>query len=344
MLKKIMVLLSLLFMVLYAIDTTTEESKESQSKKGEAMQKENIMSHKDGSFGFKIEAKDVLISVSLNGFEVFSDMHGQEVNSFMPVNPFITSGKNELLVELFGSKGNKINALSQCKVQLYYINDVLGIKQVIFTLEFDNMRKKERLKGSSLEGIFSAIPNEYSPIKIGQAEEYITLKGLNKGSTQLTQELTLTTPFPRWKFLDSEEILEKPYYKMTSKEYEDFKDSPKMTELYALQKQLLDALVKRDVKSIMPLFKERNEEMDIAYHDPIGSTEEELFRALSAKANNPKYEVYFYDKGKRNYYVEENNKIGYISKAIIFNKKDKSGSSTFHVKCRYEKGKWIITR
>jgi len=30
--------------------------------------KTNIMSHKDGSFGFKIEAKDVLISVSLNGF------------------------------------------------------------------------------------------------------------------------------------------------------------------------------------------------------------------------------------------------------------------------------------
>jgi hypothetical protein len=230
-------------------------------------------------------------------------------------------------------------------MSLVLINKKYKINQALSVINFDNNASKDKFKGSSSKGQRNGIINVYSPMVISETEfvEGIWDVGKKVGAS-ITQYVTLSTPFPKWRFLNSELILEESYNSFNYESYDKSKSLPKIEALYEASNQIIEMVKNKKIKELMLLLKERNEEMDKAFGDPIGSTEKELFYHLNKSANDPSLEVYEPENKKPLYLVEDNDKVAYIPKTIIFNKIDKSGSENYTFRFRYEKGEWIVTR
>jgi len=322
-----------------------EKTKEINEQKRVVMKQDSVLAEEGSFYGLKVVAEDLKIEVNLNGVDVYSNYSNNPIDAWIPVNPYLRSGENELKVKMFGNTDNgDIVQLSKCKVELIVINETKNISSTVSTLSFDNSLS-DKFEETSKTGIQQVIVNLESPVLIREAElnHNILFVGTHGGSS-ISQKITFKTPFPEWRFFSSEEILEIPFHEIKSEDYESYKETPKLKKLYELREKILKLVKEKDIESLAVLVSERNEEMDKAFNYEEGRSLKEFKFGLSYDMNDSSYELYIPAIKKPAYIVEDNNKIAYIEKAVIFNKKDKSGSRTYNFKCRYEKGDWIITR
>jgi len=297
-------------------------------------------------FGDKIE-------VFFNGSEMFHDFSRSQVVTVYPINDYVTTGENELKVRLVSPKkfDYRFNPKGWFKVSLE-VRDAKGSWQRLGGIVYD-AAAKEPLKGSAHEGYYTleagkgykavALPAEaeVSKVKMKQKEKRNRVKINTK---EFIQTLIFPTPFPRWKFLDSEDIVEEDIEMLTSAEYEKLRQSPKMQKLYDAYEEILSLLKSGQVDKMMSLFDERLSEFSYAWRKNKQTLKKELAEDFKEELANPEYEIVPFERSKKYFFIDENRKLAYIPGTVKFKKKGAYVYQTYNIKFRWDGNRWILTR
>ena len=113
--------------------------------------------------------------------------------------------------------------------------------------------------------------------------------------------------------------------------------------------KVYNALKSKNIDSVIPLFGERNKELDAAFYYEPGTMEGKLRKSLIDAATDSDAELveiapeylffYIYDNGKLTSLMREGGKP-----AIVQNFIKAVGSRSYDLIFRYQNGNWILTR
>ena len=300
------------------------------------------------SYRLKIEGKENIIEVFFNGVRVYKDDTLTSSYITYPINNLIATGKNELKVRLIAMQSMNYTFKSRSKFKITFMVKSEGKEHVLSVLQYTH-KEIEKFAGTTPSGTYS-IDNQLKPsnegdLTIGEVKTspmpmYRTqkVKGLI-----FTQNISVPTPFPRWKFLDSENILDVNFDDLSMDKYQKLKASPKIQALYDQYTLLHSAFKAKNVHKILDMMEERTKEMDIAWYTQQGFNKKEMKEDLNEILNDNDWELVGFDRDKHYFFIQDNNKIGYLN-AIAFNKKNVELSTSYRFSFRYSKGKWILTR
>ena len=310
---------------------------------------ENILLNKDIQYSLRIEGGSTKIQVYINDVNIYFDYSRGNFSINYPVNKFIRTGKNEIKFKLNANKDQdyKLDKKSNVKVELLVKNFKTREEYVVSTLKYTESQENKTI-GSTVEGKYSSLNNFVMDKKgnvqvdIPIIESYSTKFGNIVGGVIVSQNVYFETAYPKWKFLDSEDIIEKRMELYTIEELIKFKERPDIKELYNIYTKIHTALKNKNAESIIDMFEERNTETDIAWNDKEGSAKASLLEGLKDASEDDNNEIIEFIHEKRAYFIEDNLKLIYIP-AISWNKKT-GGSREFTMRFRRENGKWILTR
>ena len=332
--------------------SVTACAKEKTTQGAKAMQLTPDYGNKP-SYRLSIKGFGDKIEVFFNGSRMFKDFSRSQFITVYPINDYVTTGENELKVRIFAYKAEnyRLNPKGWFKVYLE-IRDATGNWQKLGGIVY-HAASKEPLKGSAFEGYYSleagkgfkavALPAEAEVSKVTmQKQTILNTKKVN--ALNFTQTLTFPTPFPRWKFLDSEDIIDFDLDKASDAEYEKLRQSPKMQKLYDAYEEIYNLLKRRQVDKMMDLFDERTAELAYAWRDSKQALREELAKDFKEQLANPEYELVPFDRTKKYFFIEENRKLAYIPGSIKFKKKGAYVYQKYHMKFRWDGKRWILTR
>ena len=347
--KKILYLFSLL--ALLSLSSCATE-KHTQTKGATPMQLPQAYGTKP-NYRLKIEGGGDMIEVFLNGSKMFHDFSRSHFSTIYPVNNYVTSGENELRVRFFASKAQqlRLNPKGWFMVSLQ-IEDAKGKWQKLGGIVYDASAKKPTAD-SAHEGYYTleagkgfkvvALPSEAEVNKVETHEQ--SIRGTYKvNALNFTQKLTFPTPFPRWKFLDSEDIVGEEYFSYSIKEYEKFRQSSKMQKLYDAYEEIMGLLERKEIDKLIKLFDERSLEYAYAFRDSKEKLMQDLAQDFKDQCNDPNYELVPFERDKKYFFIEENRKIAYIPGTIKFKKKGVFFYSKYGAKFRWDGKNWILTR
>lgn len=302
------------------------------------------------SYKLKIKGTHTKILVFINGVNVYEHFALSSCYIEYPINDYITTGKNEIKVQLISGIDEKFEIDKQAKVtvNLLVYSSKTGKEYTVSTIDYDN-RSKDKLSLSSEAKEYKI--SEISPLD----SEFVTIGSINKKTIkkyqgtdihgiELSQTIKLRTPFPRWKFLDSEEIIDKSFdQEVSDKEYENLKSTKEIQELYAIYGKIHSAIKENNVASIIDMFDERGIEKEAAYYDPKGYNKEGQLKRLIEVSSGGDYEIRDFNPNKEFYFIEDNRKLIYLD-VIRFKNKKTGMYRKFGMSFRRENGKWILTR
>jgi len=347
--RKILTLLTAL--MLLSLSACANETK--QTNKGATqMQLPPAYGHKP-SYRLNIEGYGDKIEVFFNGSEMFHDFSRSQIVTVYPINDYVTSGENELKVRIFAKKKQhfQLNPKGWFKVFLE-IQDAKGSWQRLGGIVYD-AAAKEPLAKSASEGYYTleagkgfkavALPAEAEVHKVETKKQ--TIRMTNKvNALNFTQTLIFPTPFPRWKFLDSEDIVNDDYFNYMLEEYEKLRQSPKMQKLYDAYEEINQLIKERKFEEAVDKFSERTKEEALAWRDTTDSIRNALIKDFKDLSDNPEYELVPFDRTKKYFFIDDNKKLAYIPNSIKFKKKDVAFFTRFNTKFRWDGKKWILTR
>jgi hypothetical protein len=289
------------------------------------------------------------VKIDLNGMEVYSDKSSHQEYVEYPLNDLITTGHN--LLDIYVIAPEYINYVIPedffVEVRLR-VQNIEGNKFTINQISYV-ASDESPLSNSSEEGKYLFSDNAFVKHISGEVElgkistsNLKTFFGDPMGGKKLSQSIVLETPFPRWKFLDSENIIEQDYLTMSRDDVAELKQTPLIQSLYTANDIIYQGIKDRSIDSIIDLFDERSADTDIAFYYPHGQTKEGFHRVLSEKIDEGI--LLDINKETRGFSIESNQKVAHVYKAIRFKYHDGSGYGIYSVKFRLENGKWIVTR
>ncbi len=226
---------------------------------------------------FKVFIKTLGIKyrVVVNGVAIKTDATLRPVKVEIPINQFVRSGDNSVELKLFplSKKGNLASnehAYAELEFRLYTdLNEHVVLSKIQFS-EL-NLRNGDAVKGSTEAQQFFIKNKQLIIDKSGDyrrsALAYTVYKD-QYNKTLITQTVTMQTPFAEWAFLSSDAIVDHRQFKTVEAMVEGLVGEP-----FKLLEKIHAALSKKDIDNLMPLFKERNEEMDKAYYYQPGTYE-----------------------------------------------------------------------
>jgi hypothetical protein len=347
--KRLMILLTAL--MLLSLSACANETKE--TKQGATQMQLPPAYGTKPSYRLNIEGYGDKIEVFFNGSEMFHDFSRSQIVTIYPVNNYVTTGENELKVRIFAKKKQnfQLNPKGWFKVFLE-IRDAKGSWQRLGGIVYDAAAKDPVAKSAG-EGYYTleagegfkaiALPAEAEVHKV-QTEKRDLRAGHKVNSSEFTQALIFPTPFPRWKFLDSEDIIDYDLNKASDEEYEKLRQSPKMQKLYDAYEEINRLIKERKFEEVADRFKERIDEYSYAWRDTKHNLKQSLITKFKTLSDDPEYELFPFDKTKKYFFIEDNRKIAYIPSAIKFKKKGVAFQRIFGAKFRWDGKKWILTR
>jgi len=260
----------IIFSTLLMLTVCESNSTQKQSlNKGKKEVNQSILKDKP-SFNLKVSADNAFFEINVNGVQQFEDFSELPIDLNYPVNGYITNGENEISVLLSDTVKN--NAKFTVTLFVRKFNDFTTPSQDILTLSYDQS-KKEPLKLTTKPGRYSIkknlIPSKDGEVTIEIPSILVHKKSViwNRDSKLITLKFSLPNPFPRWKYLDGEEILAEPYRTLTKEKAANLqKNNAKIQTLYAINREIYNAAKKKDIDRLMSFFKERNREMETAYY------------------------------------------------------------------------------
>ncbi|MCJ8327668.1 MAG: hypothetical protein MJK08_11300 [Campylobacterales bacterium] len=310
---------------------------------------ENILMQKNIQYYLEIRAKNAEIEVFINGVEIYSDYGLGNIFIDYPVNDYIRTGKNEVKVKLIAEKDVSyiIKDKAEVEVNLKVKNFKTKENYVISTLKYTH-NNEDKTIGSSLEGKYNSLKDfvmdqegnvevnapeiENNPIRFGE----------KNGGLIVSQNVYFETAYPKWKFFDSEDIIEKRMELYTVDELDKIKERSDIKELYNIYTKIHTALKNKKPERILDLFEERNNELDIAWGKESGFMKVDNLVSIKEEIDNLDKELVEFNHKDMAFFIEDNLKLIHIP-AIGWNKKD-GGSVDLNLKFRRENGKWILTR
>ena len=241
----------------------------------------------------KVECKISWPNVKISGSAENVEIKDKYKEVELPVNQFVKEGENELmLVAAQDSKNKKYTENTHVKMtfRVRPAGSDPNRNITLATLEFSGTRANigKGMEGSSPADRLNSKNNFISDRKgdIAISEVAITdFQGIGDAVSR-----TVTLPkigLPRWAFFDSEDIT-----KVKGLDIEGQLDQQAgkklIDELLPVYKAIWNALNTRNVSSILPLFDERNRELDAAFFRAPGTTAKMLAKDLRDAAADPK--------------------------------------------------------
>ena len=303
------------------------------------------------SYTVKIKSVNALIQVNLNGERVWAQFSPQQLSIEYPVNQFMTSGKNKLEVLLFDAKEDapKLNLNAECSVQLQvreagdYRAKPKVISQIVYSQGESNKSTTEgnydSNNGFTLSPIGDVHISKLESRMINELRYSERFVGVG-----LVQYITLQTSLPRWKFLDSDNIVEGTFALFSDEEYEKVRASKSVQGVYEKCQEIRDALKDKNLDKVMSYFTERSEELDRAFYEEKGFKQRILRQGFKEDLEN--YNLKLDDAPIKNCwaYISDGGKTILIKDAITFNKIIGDGYNYYDMRFRLKNGEWILTR
>ena len=296
-------------------------------------------------YKLRINSEGVAVKARINGTEVH--FGGYNTRALETVNSLITSHDNTMSLMLISEKLDP-KARAKLTLEVY-----AGGKHFILNSIYVDLSQKNITQGSTPAHEYSydakkgLVRDIKGKIEVGKTtvEKFNSYRGEKADILNVTQSFSLPTPFPRWKFLDSQDIIDFDYdfYKEET-QYEALKKSPKIQALYALDKKIRDALKAKEPEKVIDLFQERFEENAHAYYDTPQELKQLLFDDFTTTVNDPDNELVEWKGDELYFVIEENRKLAFLRKIQFYNKKTKIYHG-YAIKYRLNKeGEWVITK
>jgi hypothetical protein len=343
--RKLLILWSALMLIAF---NACAKNNQKHTTQGAVMAKTNteIFGNKP-IYKLRVNAENVVIKAKINGVDIYENFSGNKAFSLETVNDLITSTDNTMSMMLM-AKG-KLNPKARAKLTLEVYAQG---KHYILNSIYVDLSQKKITQGSTP-------PHEYSydskqgmirdikgKIIVGETtvEKFNSYRRGSVDGLNIVQHFSLPTPFPRWKFLDSPNIIDETYDYIDTKEHAKLKKTPKIQALYALDAKIRNALKAKHPEKIIDLFAERFEESAYAFYDTPQSLKKELMDDFMETVNDPNKE-FIERKGDDLYFViEENKKLAWLN-SISFYDKESGIYSHYRIKYRLNKqGEWVITK
>jgi hypothetical protein len=276
--------------------------------------------------------------IRVNDVPIKEEKIGYPIITLRPINQWIKSGTNTISVMLYplpdeSSLSKDLNCSVMVRVRRSTAAD--SENQVISEISYSGKMAKtgKAIANSTQAGRFDSHANFTASEQGDVLVSEITVKPTPDGQgIILSRTVDLPLPFPRWKWLDSDII---PDTEVTKKE---------------LLKQYLiiwNALKAKDVDSILPLFKQRNEEAP----DSLYLNESDLAKRLKSNFESdikdmvlwesmPEYALlHIWGEGRLARITDwEGNSF------IAFVNEENTVSTDYDIIFRKSGDKWIITR
>jgi hypothetical protein len=330
--KKLHTLALLLTLLLHGCDNTSALDQEKFNM--------SILNQKP-VFTINFHATGARYRLYLNGVLVERQGSSQGQNTFeIPVNHWMRSGKNTLDLTVYpNEEGEHIPPSSQIKALLQVRNFGEQESHALGGFTFSGANYKEDILDKAYQrDIESFITVETGGITV--SELGMIDDAPYDGARKYAITLEIPSNLPLWAFFNSDGVPD--FMVVTDEEYGRLR-----LELYEILRNIQDHLEQGKVDDIMPLFAERNHEIDLAFYKEEGQTERELHSDFTNDI--PTLNMIDLDERSSAYESEENLKLtssfrGNRTNAISGNLKSGSGNLSFPIMFRKEDGKWIITR
>jgi len=289
----------------------------------------------------KIHGFGTRYRVYVNGVEVYREnSSASQVTTSIPLNQWMRAGDNSLkLIVLPSKKNTPINVKSEVNAELYVHNDGMEQEYRLGGFNFKGLGyiSEADLLEYRLETELFRLDNEGELLAqdVEIAEDTIF-----DGVIEYKQILTIPNNLPLWAFFNSDDVINESY--LSDEEFWALS-----AEMRDHLEMIQDKLIAGNIDEVMPLFEERNNELDKAFYYSSGVMEAKLRDSFEEDISQlSMLEL----KGRNVKYVSEKNlKLAAILRtqkgaAIVGNFIDSQGSIEFPIMFRKDDGEWIITR
>ncbi len=315
-----------------------------RSSKGTREDSMNILQNQP-VFELSVKSFGVMYGALVNDVYIHTQFDPEAADDLtLPINHFFTSGKNQVALKVIPEqRGGLFNPAATLELFLTVRESGKKETYTLHTSKFSGASPPEiRVLGNSV-----TYRNAKVPFDVSESGE-IEISGLQvspmkdyDGGLDIVQYIDVPSSLPRWKFFDSDRL---PHpTNLSDDEYDKA-----LTNLFGEYEKIQNALVAKDIDSIIMLFDERSQELDQAFYEPPGTTQSQLRETLLETVNDSELEISFVRREWLGFGLSETSTLRALSRegggaAIAYNYKD-GGSRSFPIVFRRENGKWIITR
>ncbi len=301
-------------------------------------------------FTMDINGFGTMVLADVNGVNAYLNYDNQgQVTTSLPVNHMMSPEDNYInLIILPDSPGASMNPSANVEITLKVSTIANRANSVpIASIKFEGHHgdPDSYIKNSSPSGEFDPASNMQKASSGDVMVKNITHAEVPvyEGAIIYTRKFRIPNTLPRWAFFDSDDEFPSPFDLNTEEE-----ENALIIELFPEYKKIHDALKKKELSSIMPLFEERSREIDAAFYFDQGTTQAKLEFALSEAINNKDYRLLDLEQDMVGVSIEDNRKLVSLKRgdkcAIAFNDTVNGGSEIYDIIFRKQNGKWIISR
>jgi hypothetical protein len=300
----------------------------------------NSILNKKPVFNLMIHSVGTRYEILLNGVMVYDDdSGGGQITTSLPINHWMRSGENSLRLVIYpDDEGTPINEKSEVNAEIYVHNDEIEQQYRIGGFNFKGLGKipEPDLLEYRLEAELFKRDDEGEVIA---QDVEITEDTVFDGVIEYKQIFTIPNSLPLWAFFNSEHLPNEP--DLSEEEFWELS-----AELRDYLKMIQDKIIAGEFDEVMPLFEERNNELDKAFYYSSGVMQAKLKDAF--ETDIPQLDMLPITGKSVGYINEHNQKLASVYRdgkpAISGNYKEGFGSLKFPIMFRKQDGKWIITR
>lgn len=300
-------------------------------------------------FSLDIEAVNISFFVNVNGASAYSEYeHSGQTTLTVPINQWMHPKNNTLGILVAPPKpGGPFKPNSKVTVDLKVHENGNKTKSYpIASLTFDQQGLENGTPNidSSSSGRYSSVAGfELDPegdVEVGSINS--SAKEGYEGALIFERDVIIPNALPEWAFFSSDELPD--YFAIPDEEYYPERDS-----LFKEYEKVQKALESGSTDDIVPMFSERNQEVDRAYYLEPGTTEALIRESLANSASNDNLELVVLTNEHVEIIPEENKRIVSLRRAnmkaaIALNVVDGEGAERYPMFFRRENGEWILTR
>jgi len=338
MMKSKVIALTAIFITLISLVIWALNSEKEQGNEMSLLQRQPV-------FSLKIEGFGSLYFITVNGVTVFRQYRsGADVNTTLPINHYMRSGDNEIRISTWSGNDNPITPHARVKVNLM-VNDFStpDDSYVVTNIDYHNNVpvNESAIKNSTATGRFDSVQG-FIADENGDVIVDAVIESIDDNVFEFVRNVTISSSLPLWAFFNSDELPD--YHEMTDNYYYKTMDI-----LFPYYQRLQDAIDNKDIDALMPMFAERNRELDAAFYNEPGALEQRLKEALLDAATDDTATLVELAPKYLNFLVQENNQLVSLSRrqagpAVSLDYNERNGSYSFDMIFRKQDGEWILTR
>ena len=302
-------------------------------------------------FTLALDMKASSFFIYVNGVEVLSNFSGSAFATELPLNHWMRPGENTLTLTVTPPKeGLPLNpkAAYTLALKVRSHGHASELAQTVATLSYSGKRAAigDPTGESSPAGLFNSAQHFYADkkgdVRVSEIEAKPNPNPNIQNALTFTRKLDIPSSLPKWAFFDSDDIPD--IDPMSEAESDTF--LRRLLEEYI---KVSRALQTQRVDEVLPLFDERNRELDAAFYYKAGTMRQKIRDALIDASSDKTAELAVLSEDYVKFEYAENNKLVRLIResnkpAIVQNLKNSIGSQSFDLVFRYKNGKWILTR